>query len=101
MVQTCKQMYDAFNSLNGLNSELSGKAKMANISSLASISDIFKTYSAYGNIPMIGIINWNTTLAPDRNVTVAFIWNYLIVAISSSGCIYTADPNTTTWQKKN
>ena len=83
------------------NSELSGKAKMANISSLASISDIFKTYSAYGNIPMIGIINWDTTLAPDQNVTVAFIWNYLIVAISSSGCIYTADPNTTTWQKKN
>ncbi len=88
-------------SLTQLNSELSGKAKMANISSLASISDIFKTYSAYGNIPMIGIINWDTTLAPDRNVTVAFIWNYLIVAISSSGCIYTADPNTTTWQKKN
>lgn len=84
-----------------LNSELSGKAKITNISSLSSIGDIFKTYSKNGSIPVIGIINWDTTLAPDRNVTVAFIWNYLIVAISSSGCIYTAAPNTTTWQKKN
>ena len=74
---------------------------MANISSLASISDIFKTYSAYGDIPVIGIINWNATLAPDQNVTVTFIWNYLILAISASGCIYTAVPSTTTWQKKN
>lgn len=84
-----------------LNSDLPGRAKIANISSLASIGDIFKTYSKNGSIPVIGIINWDVTLAPDRNVTIAFVWNYLIVAISSSGCIYTASPNATTWQKRN
>ena len=84
-----------------LNSELSEKAKITNISSLSSIGDIFKTYSKNGSIPVIGIINWDTTLAPDQNVTIAFVWNYLIVAISSSGCIYTASPNAATWQKRN
>ena len=83
------------------NSDLPGRAKIANISSLASIGDIFKTYSKNGSIPVIGIINWDVTLAPDRNVTIAFVWNYLIVAISSSGCIYTASPNAATWQKRN
>ena len=96
-----KRLVAAENAVTQLNSDLPGRAKIDNISSLTSISDIFKTYSKNGSIPVIGIINWDTTLAPDRNVTVAFIWNYLIVAISSSGCIYTADPNTTTWQKKN
>ena len=86
---------------NLLNSDLPGRAKIANISSLASIGDIFKTYSKNGSIPVIGIINWNVTLAPDQNVTIAFVWNYLIVAISSSGCIYTASPNAATWQKRN
>ena len=84
-----------------LNSDLPGRAKIANISSLASIGDIFKTYSKNGSIPVIGIINWDVTLAPDRNVTIAFVWNYLIVAISSSGCIYTSDPSTATWKKRN
>lgn len=84
-----------------LNSDLPGRAKIANISSLASIGDIFKTYSKNGSIPVIGIINWDVTLAPDQNVTIAFVWNYLIVAISSSGCIYTASPNAATWQKRN
>ena len=88
-------------SLTRLNSELSEKAKITNISSLSSIGDIFKTYSKNGSIPVIGIINWDTTLAPDQNVTIAFVWNYLIVAISSSGCIYTASPNAATWQKRN
>ena len=88
-------------SLTQLNSELSEKAKITNISSLSSIGDIFKTYSKNGSIPVIGIINWDTTLAPDQNVTIAFVWNYLIVAISSSGCIYTASPNAATWQKRN
>ena len=89
------------NAITKLNSDLPGRAKIANISSLASIGDIFKTYSKNGSIPVIGIINWDTTLAPDRNVTIAFVWNYLIVAISSSGCIYTASPNAATWQKRN
>ena len=84
-----------------LNSELSEKAKITNISSLSSIGDIFKTYSKNGSIPVIGIINWNAALAPDQNVTIAFVWNYLIVAISSSGCIYTSDPSTATWKKRN
>lgn len=88
-------------SLTQLNSDLPVRAKIANISSLASIGDIFKTYSENGSIPVIGIINWDVTLAPDRNVTIAFVWNYLIVAISSSGCIYTASPNAATWQKRN
>ena len=86
---------------NLLNSELSGKAKITNISSLSSIGDIFKTYSKNGSIPVIGIINWDVALAPDRNVAIAFVWNYLIVAISSSGCIYTSDPSTATWKKRN
>lgn len=89
------------NAITKLNSELSEKAKITNISSLSSIGDIFKTYSKNGSIPVIGIINWDTTLAPDQNVTIAFVWNYLIVAISSSGCIYTASPNAATWQKRN
>ena len=89
------------NAITRLNSDLPGRAKIANISSLASIGDIFKTYSKNGSIPVIGIINWDVTLAPDRNVTIAFVWNYLIVAISSSGCIYTASPNAATWQKRN
>ena len=89
------------NAITKLNSDLPGRAKIANISSLASIGDIFKTYSKNGSIPVIGIINWDVTLAPDQNVTIAFVWNYLIVAISSSGCIYTASPNAATWQKRN
>lgn len=89
------------NAITQLNSDLPGRAKIANISSLASIGDIFKTYSKNGSIPVIGIINWDVTLAPDQNVTIAFVWNYLIVAISSSGCIYTASPNAATWQKRN
>ena len=88
-------------SLTQLNSDLPGRAKIANISSLASIGDIFKTYSKNDSIPVIGIINWDVTLAPDQNVAIAFVWNYLIVAISSSGCIYTASPNAATWQKRN
>ena len=93
-----KALQDA---ITKLNSDLPGRAKIANISSLASIGDIFKTYSKNGSIPVIGIINWDVTLAPDQNVTIAFVWNYLIVAISSSGCIYTASPNAATWQKRN
>ena len=96
-----KRLVAAENAVAQLNSDLPGRAKIANISSLASIGDIFKTYSKNGSIPVIGIINWDTTLAPDRNVTIAFVWNYLIVAISSSGCIYTASPNAATWQKRN
>lgn len=95
------RMTTAEESITSLNSDLPGRAKIANISSLASIGDIFKTYSKNGIIPVIGIINWDVTLAPDRNVTIAFVWNYLIVAISSSGCIYTASPNAATWQKRN
>ena len=96
-----KRLVAAENAVAQLNSELSEKAKITNISSLSSIGDIFKTYSKNGSIPVIGIINWDTTLAPDQNVTIAFVWNYLIVAISSSGCIYTASPNAATWQKRN
>ena len=96
-----KRLVAAENAVTKLNSDLPGRAKIANISSLASIGDIFKTYSKNGIIPVIGIINWDVTLAPDRNVTIAFVWNYLIVAISSSGCIYTASPNAATWQKRN
>lgn len=96
-----KRLVAAENAVTQLNSELSEKAKITNISSLSSIGDIFKTYSKNGSIPVIGIINWDTTLAPDQNVTIAFVWNYLIVAISSSGCIYTASPNAATWQKRN
>ena len=96
-----KRLMEAEKAVTKLNSDLPGRAKIANISSLASIGDIFKTYSKNGSIPVIGIINWDTTLAPDRNVTIAFVWNYLIVAISSSGCIYTASPNAATWQKRN
>ena len=96
-----KRLVAAENAVTKLNSELSEKAKITNISSLSSIGDIFKTYSKNGSIPVIGIINWDTTLAPDQNVTIAFVWNYLIVAISSSGCIYTASPNAATWQKRN
>ncbi len=92
------RMTSAENSITSLNSN---KANITNISSMSSISDIFKKYKSYGTIPVIGIINWDTSLAPDRNVTIAFIWNYLIVAISASGGIYTAVPNTTTWQKRN
>lgn len=94
-------LQSANEAITSLNSELSEKAKITNISSLSSIGDIFKTYSKNGSIPVIGIINWDTTLAPDQNVTIAFVWNYLIVAISSSGCIYTASPNAATWQKRN
>ena len=96
-----KRLVAAEKAVTQLNSDLPGRAKIANISSLASIGDIFKTYSKNGSIPVIGIINWDTTLAPDQNVTIAFVWNYLIVAISSSGCIYTASPNAATWQKRN
>lgn len=94
-------LQSANDAITSLNSNLPGRAKIANISSLASIGDIFKTYSKNGSIPVIGIINWDVTLAPDQNVTIAFVWNYLIVAISSSGCIYTASPNAATWQKRN
>ena len=96
-----KRLVAAEKAVTQLNSDLPGRAKIANISSLASIGDIFKTYSKNGSIPVIGIINWDVTLAPDQNVTIAFVWNYLIVAISSSGCIYTASPNAATWQKRN
>ena len=96
-----KRLVATENAVTKLNSDLPGRAKIANISSLASIGDIFKTYSKNGSIPVIGIINWDVTLAPDQNVTIAFVWNYLIVAISSSGCIYTASPNAATWQKRN
>ena len=101
MSTTENGLQSANDAITSLNSDLPGRAKIANISSLASIGDIFKTYSKNGSIPVIGIINWDTTLAPDRNVTIAFVWNYLIVAISSSGCIYTASPNAATWQKRN
>lgn len=96
-----ERLTQAEGKITQLNSDLPGRAKIANISSLASIGDIFKTYSKNGSIPVIGIINWDVTLAPDQNVTIAFVWNYLIVAISSSGCIYTASPNAATWQKRN
>ena len=96
-----ERLKTAETSIAQLNSELSEKAKITNISSLSSIGDIFKTYSKNGSIPVIGIINWNAALAPDQNVTIAFVWNYLIVAISSSGCIYTSDPSTATWKKRN
>ena len=101
MSTTENGLQSANDAITSLNSDLPGRAKIANISSLASIGDIFKTYSKNGSIPVIGIINWDVTLAPDRNVTIAFVWNYLIVAISSSGCIYTASPNAATWQKRN
>ena len=101
MSTTENGLQSANDAITSLNSDLPGRAKIANISSLASIGDIFKTYSKNGSIPVIGIINWDTTLAPDQNVTIAFVWNYLIVAISSSGCIYTASPNAATWQKRN
>lgn len=101
MSTTENGLQSANDAITSLNSDLPGRAKIANISSLASIGDIFKTYSKNGSIPVIGIINRDATLAPDRNVTIAFIWNYLIVAISSSGCIYTASPNAATWQKRN
>ena len=101
MSTTENGLQSANDAITSLNSDLPGRAKIANISSLASIGDIFKTYSKNGSIPVIGIIHWDATLAPDRNVTIAFIWNYLIVAISSSGCIYTASPNAATWQKRN
>ena len=101
MSTTENGLQSANDAITSLNSDLPGRAKIANISSLSSIGDIFKTYSKNGSIPVIGIINWDTTLAPDQNVTIAFVWNYLIVAISSSGCIYTASPNAATWQKRN
>ena len=89
------------NAITQLNSDLPGRTKIDNISSLTSISNIFKTYSKNSSIPVIGIINWDTSLAPDQNATIAFIWNYLIIAISASGGIYTSVPNTPTWLKKN
>ena len=67
---------------------------------MSSISDIFKKYKSYGNIPVIGIINWDVGIAPDANVCIAFIFNYLIIAFSTTGSVFTSTPDTPTWNKR-
>lgn len=67
---------------------------------MSSISDIFKKYKSYGNIPVIGIINWDVGIAPDANVCIAFIFNYLIIAFSTTGSVFTSTPDTPIWNKR-
>lgn len=81
-----------------LNSE---KINAYNISSISSIAEIFKTYANYGDVPAIGIINWSSSLAPDANLCVAFIFNYIIMAFSVSGSMYVARNDNSTWVKLN
>lgn len=79
-----------------LNSE---KINAYNISSISSIEEIFKTYANYGAVPAIGIINYDSSLAPDRNVCITFIFSYLIIAVSATGIIYRAHVDNPTWIK--
>lgn len=81
-----------------LNSE---KINAYNISSISSIAEIFKTYANYGDVPAIGIIDWSSSLAPDANLYVAFIFNYIIMAFSASGSMYVARNDNSTWVKLN
>lgn len=66
---------------------------------MSSIGEIFKTYAGYDNIPVIGIINWNSNLAPDRNACVAFVFDYIIMAFSFSGIMYKSNRENPTWVK--
>lgn len=79
-----------------LNSE---KINAYNISSISSIEEIFKTFANYGTVPAIGIINYDSSLAPDRNVCITFIFSYLIIAVSATGIIYRAHVDNHTWIK--
>lgn len=67
---------------------------------MASIDEVFKTYASYEIIPVIGIINWNSMLAPDKNVTVVFIFSYVMMAYSLSGSMFTSDRENPTWIKR-
>ena len=67
---------------------------------MASIAEVFKTYASYENIPVIGIINWNSSLAPDKNVTVVFVFNYVMMAYSLSGSMFTSTREDPTWIKR-
>lgn len=84
-----------------LNGELSGKADIANISSVSSLVEMFRKYGTNGNIPLIGFINWDAKIAPDRNVCVVFLLNYRAFAISIAGKTYDASPSSPTWTVRN
>ena len=84
-----------------LNGELSGKADIVNISSVSSVNEMFKKYGTNGNIPLIGFINWDAKIAPDRNVCVVFLLNYRAFAISITGKTYDASPSSPTWTVRN
>lgn len=93
-----KVLQDAITKLNG---ELSGKADIANISSVSSLVEMFRKYGTNGNIPLIGFINWDAKIAPDRNVCVVFLLNYRAFAISIAGKTYDASPSSPTWTVRN
>ena len=67
---------------------------------MSSIEEIFKTYADYATVPVIGIIDWTSKLAPDNNICVVFIFNYAIMAFSFTGYLYTAMVSDAKWTKK-
>lgn len=66
---------------------------------MSSIEEMFKTYADYGNIPVIGIINWNSKLSPDANVCIVFIFNYVVIAFSAAGNIFRSHYDNPKWIK--
>ena len=83
------------------NGELSGKADIANISTVSSLVEMLSKYGTNGNIPLIGFINLDAKIAPDRNVCVVFLLNYRAFAISIAGKTYDASPSSPTWTVRN
>lgn len=65
------------------------------------ITEMFANYSEQGSIPVIGIINYTSPIAPDGNTCFVFLMYYLALAISYTGKIFAVSSDGSSWVQKN
>lgn len=65
------------------------------------ISEMFANFSEPGNIPVIGVINYTSPIAPDSNTCFVFLLSYLALAFSSTGKFFVVRSNENSWTQTN
>ena len=99
-------MYYGYNASDGTWHDLWNIIPGVNIPRIKSITantinEMFTNFSERGDVPVIGVINYTSPIAPDQNTCFVFLMDYIALAISYTGKIFTVDRNGSSWVQKN
>lgn len=99
-------MYYGYNESNGTWHDLWNIIPGVNIPRIKSITantinEMFTNFSERGDVPVIGVINYTSPIAPDGNTCFVFLMSYMALAISYTGKIFAVGSDGSSWVQKN